>query len=63
MTIGEKASNLRYELMGGYLKEYAWEEAWQKFWDGLTPDEKNIIKKMPNFDKNKSKEITGIAVE
>jgi hypothetical protein len=49
--------------VGGYLKKYTWTEAWQKFWASLDPDEKKMIKKMPNFDKNKFKEITGIVVE
>ena len=48
---------------GGYLKVCDTKKAFLTWWDGLTEDEKNIIKNIPNFDAGKFYKITGIKVE
>jgi hypothetical protein len=35
----------------------------QIWWDGLTDSEKEVIKSIPNFDKEIFEEITGIKVD
>ena len=46
-----------------FLQTYTMEEAWARWWNKLTEDNKEIIMQMPNFDKGIFKEITGIEVE
>ena len=46
-----------------FLQTYTMEEAWARWWNELTEDNKEIIMRMPNFDKGIFKEITGIEVE
>lgn len=45
---------------GGKLKTYAYEEACRKWWNGLTEENKAIIKDIPNFDVDVFCDITGI---
>ena len=61
-TEEEKKQDKEKEAIGGYLKEYTYEEACQIWWSKYTDEEKAIIKSMPNFDKDKFKHITGIEV-
>ena len=51
------------DLIGGYLKTHAYKEACKNWWDNYTDKEKAVIMSMPNFDKDKFKQITGIEVE
>ena len=62
MTSEEKEAHPEYKVQEGYLKTYTYKEACQRMWDGFTKTERNKIKKLPNFDKNIFKEITGIEV-
>ena len=62
MTPEEKEAHPEYKVQEGYLKAYTYKEACQRMWDGFTKTERNKIKKLPNFDKNIFKEITGIEV-
>lgn len=62
MTNEEKEAHPEYKVQEGYLKAYTYKEACQKMWDGFSKTERNKIKKLPNFDKNIFKEITGIEV-
>ena len=62
MTPEEKEAHPEYKVQEGYLKAYTYKEACQKMWDGFSKTERNKIKKLPNFDKNIFKEITGIEV-
>ena len=62
MTPEEKEAHPEYKVQEGYLKTYTYKEACQKMWDGFSKTERNKIKKLPNFDKNIFKEITGIEV-
>lgn len=61
-TDKEKQSDRDKELIGGYLKTYSYKEACKNWWDKYTDEEKSVIKSMPNFDKDKFKQITGIEV-
>ena len=63
MTDKEMEENPTYEITGGYLKELDESECGQIWWDGLTDEEKRIIKAIPNYDKEIFEEITGIKTE
>lgn len=51
------------DLIGGYLKTHTYKEACKNWWDKYTDEERAVIMSMPNFDKDKFKQITGIEVE
>ena len=57
-----KDSPIRQAIQG-YLKQYTFEEACLNWWDSLSSECKELIKTMPNFDKEIFKQITGIEVE
>ena len=63
MTDEEKEANPSYKTTGGYLKKRTYHEAWRIMWDSWTKEQQDSIKKLPNFDKDIFKEITGIEVE
>ena len=56
MTDVEKTAHPTYEITGGYL------EAAQRWWNGLSDEDKTIIKAIPNFDADIFEECTGIKV-
>ena len=62
MTEEEKIAHPEYKTTGGYLKRNDFKETCQKMWDRFDKTERNKIKKLPNFDKDIFKEITGIEV-
>ncbi len=62
-TDEEKQFDKDKDLIGGYLKTYTYKEACKNWWDKYTDKEKAVIMSMPNFDKDKFKQITGIEVE
>ena len=63
MTDSEKEENPKWEYTGGYLKTIeATNEDRQAWWDNLDDEEQEEIKRLPNFDKEIFKEITGIEV-
>ena len=62
-TDEEKQSDKDKDLIGGYLKRYTYKEACKNWWNEYTDKEKAVIMSMPNFDKDKFKQITGIEVE
>jgi len=62
MTEQEKAQYPSYKTTGGYLKVFTYSEAWKNLWNSITDEEKQEIINIPNFDKNKFKEITGIEI-
>ena len=51
------------QAIKGYLKQYTFEEACLNWWDSLSNEAKELIKTIPNFDKEIFKQITGIEVE
>ena len=61
-TDEEKQSDKDKDLIGGYLKTYTYKEACKNWWDKYTDEERAAIMSMPNFDKDKFKQITGIEV-
>ena len=63
MTDEEKTTYPTYETTGGYLKELDESESGQIWWDGLTDEEKDCIKDLPNFDPDIFGECTGIKIE
>jgi hypothetical protein len=62
MTDEEKKQHPQYETTYGYLKVNDYKETCQKMWDKFSDKQKKAIKKLPNFDKNIFKDITGIEV-
>ena len=62
MTDKEKEIHPDYKITGGYLKEKDTSNKANEWWRGLSNDEKQIIKDIPNFDASIFKEITGIDV-
>ena len=62
MTDDEKAAHPEAEATGCYLKERTTADNAQKWWAGLSADDRNIIFSLPNFDAAIFKEITGIDV-
>ena len=46
----------------GYLKTYSYMEACANWWANMTEENKKIVMKIPNFDPDIFKEITGIDV-
>ena len=63
MNDKEKEDNPSYEITGGYLKVYEYQEAWRKAYDSATREEQLKIKDLPNFDKDKFKQISGIDID
>lgn len=61
MTDIEKENHPYYETTGGYLKNI--DNSGYEWWEGLTKEEKKIIKGIPNFDSEKFYQITGIKVK
>ena len=62
MTDEEKEQHPEYKVVGGCLKITDNSEHAQLWWNSLSERDKNIIKAIPNFDKEIFKEITGIEV-
>ena len=62
MTDEEKAANQSYKTTGGYLKKLDKSEYVQIMWNGLSKKEKDTIMRIPNFDADIFKEITGIEI-
>ena len=60
MTDKEKAAHPEHETTGGYLKLFDRKVHCTKWWNGLSDEEKNIIRSIPNFDAEKFHQITGI---
>ena len=60
MTDTEKAAHPTYETTGGYLKVLDESECGQLWWNGLSDNQKNIIKAIPNFDADIFFQCTGI---
>ena len=63
MTDEEKAEYPTHETTGGYLKILDESECGQIWWDGLSDRQKEIIRNIPNYDKEIFEQITGIKTE
>lgn len=62
MTDEEKEKFPSHKTSEGYLKSIPPHEAWYNMWHNLTDKNKKVFTSLPNFDKVKFKEITGIDV-
>ena len=62
MTDEEKENNPDYETLGGYLRKMTYKEAWKYSWDNADEEDRKLVLKLPNFDNEIFKEITGIDV-
>ena len=51
------------ETCGGYLKTLKYKEAWRLAWDKVDKDQHKELLKLPNWDNEVFKEITGIDAE
>lgn len=61
MTPYEKENHPEYKAMGGFIKTYSLTTMnRQEWWNNLSKDDKDEIKKLPNFDANKFCECVGI---
>ena len=63
MTTEEKKKVDSWETTGGYLKVYDYKEAWRNAWDNATQEDKEKTLKLPNWNNEIFKDITGIDVE
>lgn len=62
MTDEEKRNHPDCKTKGGYLKALEYKEACKNMWVKLNRFEKEVIKAIPNFDRRKFYQITGIDV-
>ena len=60
MTDEEEAAHPEHGTTGGYLKLCDRKVHCTEWWKGLSDEEKNIIRSIPNFDAKKFYKITGI---
>ena len=63
MTDKEKAQHPEYSTTGGYTKRLNFKDTCKANWKELEKEDKELIKSLPNFDKEIFKELTGITVE
>lgn len=63
MTDDEKAEYPTHETTGGYLKVLDESESGQLWWGGLSENQKNIIRSLPNFDPEIFEACTGVKVD
>ena len=63
MTDDEKKEHPEHDVTGGFLKEFDYSKNRQNWWNELDKDDKEKIKSLPNFDKQKFERITGIKVD
>lgn len=63
MTDEEKAAHPEHVTTGGYLKKLDERNVAQDYWNSLSENQKQIILSLPNFDKEKFYQCTGIRVD
>ena len=63
MTDDEKREHPEHDVTGGFLKEFDYSKNRQNWWDGLDKSDKEKIKSLPNFDKEKFERIVGIKID
>jgi hypothetical protein len=51
------------EVCGGFLKAIPYKEAWRRSWDKATDEDRRKVLKLPNWNNEIFKEISGIDVE
>ena len=60
MSEEEKKAHPEFEILGGYLKKYSYEEAWLNAWNKADDNDKKLLYALPNFDWQIFTEISGI---
>ena len=60
MTDEEKAADPNFYVRGGQLRTRDYKEAWGLAWEGASQEDRDAVKKLPNFDADIFFEITGI---
>ena len=63
MTDDEKKEHPEHDVTGGFLKEFDYSKNRQNWWDGLDKSDKEKIKSLPNFDKEKFERVVGIKID
>jgi len=63
MTDQEKIDNDTFHTTGGYLKSYDYKEAFQASWDKADEEDRALLFKLPNFNAEVFKDISGIDVD
>ena len=62
MSDEEKKGDPDFHVRGGYLKTLEYKEAFQKAYNDASQEDKDKLLKLPNFDAEVFKEISGIDV-
>lgn len=60
MTAEEKSEYPEYKATGGYLRVNDMKEEWRKAYEGASEADRELVKKLPNFDAEVFLEITGL---
>ena len=63
MSDEEKSAHPEHETTGGYLKVFDESECGQIWWNGLSDEDKEIIRSIPNFNPDIFYQCTGIKVD
>ena len=63
MTDDEKKADPNFFVREGYLKSFAYQEAWTSFWKDTDETNRQKFLNLPNFDPAVFKDITGVDVE
>ena len=63
MSDEEKEQHPEAQTTGGYPKIRDNSDCCKEWWNGLSDNEKDIIKAIPNFDVDKFFRITGIKID
>ena len=62
MSETEKTKHPSHTTTGGYLKSYAYKDAWRNAWNKASKSDRKKTLELPNFDADIFLEITGIDV-
>ena len=62
MSDAEKIENPKFYVIGGYLKTIPYKKAFQKSWENASAEDRELVKKLPNFDADVFFKISGIKV-
>ena len=62
MTDDEKGKNPSYKTTGGFIRVKKSQDAWREAWNEATEEDKELLFKLPNFDAEVFKKISGIDV-
>ncbi len=61
MTAKERRSNPEAKTTGGIVRVYTYHQAWSNLWATLSAAQRGEFAKLPNFNAEKFREITGIS--